>query len=768
MGRNDQPRRGPAAGPAAVAAPDPLTLVARWTGLALSAGGFAALLIGWLAGGGSADLPWAPAMGIRLAFELDGLAALYGMLATGVGFFIFAYSSRYIPLHLAHAGRPPREEARFHGLILLFMVSMVGLVTAQDMILLFIFWDLTAVASYLLIGYDRAERESRASALMALLVTGVSALLLLIAALVGASVHGTFSLPELFDAAAPGATATLMGSLIAAAGLAKCAQVPLHFWLPRAMAAPTPVSAYLHSAAMVAAGVFLLARLHPLIALDGALLAALAGVGLASTFVAGLIALTRDTLKQLLAYSTIAQYGYVVFLLGLGGEKGAAAAAFYVLAHAPAKSALFLASGAVSEATGETALSRLGGLGRRMPVLAAASGVAAAGLAALPLTIGFFKDELYFGAAVEAGAGYAVATVAAAAITLAYSWRFWSGVFLGPERAAPRAIPATLVWPVVAMAGVVALGGVLVRPFVRLAADAAAATLRAPVSLSASYHLDLRAENVMAIATYLGGALLIATRARWLPLPEALARLGERLGPERAYAVTLGGLNRFSNDIHRFEARDLRDRVASVLLPAGALVIAGLIASPVGGVYEVGAFRADDFWLILALVAASGAALATTIPRHHLTLVLIFSCVGLSLALAYAFFGAPDVALVAALIELTFALLLLGVLALVPPRVLRREQALASRRSRRIRDPLVALVAGGVAFAVAWGALSSPTPDERIADRHIELTPSAHGSDVVTVILADFRGLDTLVEITVVLIALLGIVTLLGLRRSRP
>ncbi|MDQ4072150.1 MAG: oxidoreductase, partial [Actinomycetota bacterium] len=276
--------------------------------------GFVATLWGWTKGGAALDLSWAPALDLHLRFRLDGLGALYTLLATGVGLAVFVYAARYLPLHLAHQRRPSSDAPRFYALLVLFMVSMAGLATAQDLVLLFVFWDLTAVASYFLIAYDRHEASSRWAALMALLVTGVSAVLLLISALVLYAEYRTFSVPELFQRAEAGSTLTLAGALIAVAALAKSAQVPLHFWLPRAMTAPTPVSAYLHSAAMVAAGVLLLGRTYPLIEPSEALLDGLAVVGAASIAVGGVLALTRDDMKQVLAYSTFSQYGYVVFL----------------------------------------------------------------------------------------------------------------------------------------------------------------------------------------------------------------------------------------------------------------------------------------------------------------------------------------------------------------------------------------------------------------------------------------------------------------------
>src|SRR5918997_1367445 len=251
--------------PAAILAGTLNPRLAAPVGVVFAALAFCATALVWYGGGGSVDLAWAPTWDLRFGVALDGLAALYALLATGVGFLVLAYSSRYLRLHLEHEGRPEAEGTRFYGLMLLFMGAMVGLAMAQDLVLLFVFWDLTAVASYYLIAYDRHDPEARASALMALIVTGVTAVLLLIGALVLYAAHGTLSVPELAAGVESGLLLNTAGILIAIAALAKSAQVPLHFWLPRAMAAPTPVSAYLHSAAMVAAGVFVVSRLHPLL-----------------------------------------------------------------------------------------------------------------------------------------------------------------------------------------------------------------------------------------------------------------------------------------------------------------------------------------------------------------------------------------------------------------------------------------------------------------------------------------------------------------------
>lgn len=739
--------------------------VAGWVAVAVAAATVGALLVWRAAGGGGIDVAWLPTYGARIALELDGLGAAYALLAAVVGVAVFTYATAYLPRHLDHQHRPRTGQVRFFALLALFLATMVGLATVQDLLLLFVFWDLTAVVSYLLIGFDRHRREARLSALMALLVTAVSAVLMLIGILMLRAEHGTLSIPELIATAEPSGELTTAMVLIAVGALAKSAQVPFHFWLPRAMAAPTPVSAYLHSAAMVAAGVLVLSRVHPLLERADGVLPALVAVGIASMVVGGVLALAVNGLKRVLAYSTIAQYGYVVTMLGIGGSAGAAGACFYVLVHGLAKSALFMTAGAVTEATGGTALTEVGGLARRMPWLAAGSGVAAAGLAALPLTVGFFKDELFFAAAVEHSAWLGAAAVASAALTFGYLARFWAGVFLGPSPADAGPVPVRMVAPVVALGGLVVLGGLWVAPFSALAGPAATVTAGIPVDVHPAYHLDARAENLMALGAYAGGLLLVWARPRLGAVLAALRRLGELAGPERGYVSGLAGLNRLSNAIHDVEVRDLRGRLVAVLVPAGLLVGIGVAVTPFEGVYLIGSVGTDDLPLIVALVAAGAAALAVARLRRHLSLVLMLSGVGFSLAVAYSLLGAPDVALVAVLIETLFMLLFVAVFARLPRHVLDREAVLPVSRSRRIRDPIVGVVSGVLVLLVVWAGLSRPVPADPSADRQVALTGDAHGKDVVTVILADFRGLDTMVEISVVFVAVLGVATLL--RRGR-
>ncbi len=733
---------------------------------------FAAALYNAFRPGPPIDLAWAPAWGMRLHFEADGIAVLFALLATGIGLAVIVYSSEYIPIHLHHEHRSETDQTRFFSFILLFMGAMTGLVMAQDLMLIFLFWDLTAIASYYLIGFDSQRREARVSAFMALTVTGISAVGFLIGALMLDAEFGSFQLPALIETIVPNREFDIAMGLIVIAALAKSAQVPLHFWLPRAMAAPTPVSAYLHSAAMVAAGVFLIGRFYPLIAMRDWILDALIVVGVASMLTGGLLALTRDNMKQLLAYSTIAQYGYIVTMFGLGGKAGVFGAMFAIIAHGLGKSALFLTAGTVTEATGARELSHIGGLRRSMPLLAIASGLAAASLAAIPLTLGFFKDEYFFEAAAHHGRLAQIIAVVAAAMTFCYLARFWWGIFGGPVLGQVKPVPSLLIAPIAVLGAISLIGGIWPAPFATVASTAGRVALQSDDALHPAYHLAWTTENAMAICAIGGGLLLFFSRRLWFATIELASDLGERIGPERAYRSGVLWLNNFSDRIHWIEVRDLRSRVATVLAPAALMVVITLIFTNADSSFRVGSVNREDWPLIMMVVVTGIAGVAAAIPRDHFSMALALSGVGFGLSVVFALLRAPDVALVAVLVETLFGVLFFAFLALIPRNVehadvVPSDEPQGVGHSHRMRDSVLATFGGLLAFLVAWGVLSRPAPVDSIFEEYITLTPDAHGDAIVTVILADFRGLDTMGEITVIGIAFLGIATFIRRRRAR-
>jgi multicomponent Na+:H+ antiporter subunit A len=442
-------------------------------------------------------------------------------------------------------------------------------------------------------------------------------------------------------------------------------------------------------------------------------------------------------------------------------------ATFYVIAHAIAKSALFMTAGAVTEATGETTLYKVGGMARRMPLLAVGSGFAAMAMMALPLSIGFFKDELFFAAATEAGRGMQLFAVLGAALSFAYIGRWWTGIFIGEDVASVQPVPRLLVWPVLTLGLTAIAGGVAVGPFLDVAVDAAGVSAGQPVELHLAYHVDARAENVMALSVFALGAVVMLTQRVWSrPLRKLVTSAGT-IGPARIYVHLLRGSNRLSDSIHRFEVRDLRSRIATILAPAGLLVAMAVIVTPTQDAFTVGDVSRGDVPLIMMVAAAAVSGVIVTLPRDHLRLALTLSCVGFSLAVVYAFLGAPDVALVAVLIETLYSLVFFGMLVLMPRSILRYEINLRPERRRVSRDAALAAVAGVMAFLVAWGTLSRPSASTTVIEKQSEQSPLAHGYDVVTVILADFRGFDTMGEITVIAIAFLGVISLIRAGRLR-
>jgi multicomponent Na+:H+ antiporter subunit A len=741
--------------------------LAAWGAIAATAVAFLLAILALGSMGREIRLQWAPSWGIEATLRFDGLAGLYSLLATGIGLVVLIYASAYMPIHLHHEHKSERAGIKFWVLMTGFMAAMVWLASAQDLLLLFFAWDVTAVASYFLIGFDSEKPAARRAALMALFVTGVSAIGILIGAVMLWHRYETFEIGALAAQIEPDGWSTIALALIAIGALAKSAQVPLHFWLPRAMAAPTPVSSYLHSAAMVAAGVYLLARVYPLLAVTPEVREALVVIGFLSMAVGGLLALGSNEFKRLLAYSTIAQYGYVVVMLGLGGKYGIAGAALYVMAHALGKCGLFLTAGAVTEATGQKALSMVGGLGKTQPVLAVASGLCAATLAALPLTIGFFKDEVFFEAAHHEGTLLTVLAVIGAASTLGYIARFWVGIFLGTPKQEGRALPLRLVLPILVLGVIAVVGGVVIGPFAALASSAGQASVPGLAPLSLAYTFAATPANLMALAAWGLGALIFLTSRHGVALFGAFAELGRNLGPEHVYDRMLGGLNRLSDRIHAFEVHDLRSRMAGVLVPAGVLVGLAFLATPNENAWRVGTFTLGDLPLVLAMSAAAIVGLAATVPRDHLMVGLLLSGVGYSLTIVYALSGAPDVALVAVLVETLFSLLFVGMLSAMPARLLERASSVVSTTGRRRRDIAIGITSGIFGFVVCWGVLSRPAALETAAEDQIALVKSAHAKDVVTAILADFRGLDTMGEISVIGIALIGLLTLLRRRSAR-
>jgi multicomponent Na+:H+ antiporter subunit A len=721
---------------------------------------------------------WVPALGVSASFHLDGLSLLFALLITGLGALIVVYAGSYLHGHVL--------EGRFFLYLLSFMSAMLGLVLADNLVTLFVFWELTSVTSYMLIGFDHEKPEARRSALQALLITGIGGLAMMAGfLLLGTAAGGSLELSEIrqnVPAVLASPLATPAFFLIAAGAFTKSAQFPFHAWLPNAMAAPTPVSAYLHSATMVKAGVYLLARVQPVLGELPAWVPTLVSVGATTMLVGAVLALFNTDLKRILAYSTVASLGTLVMLLGLGfteagfHEGGVAGSAFqesvkaamvFLLAHSLYKGALFLVAGAVDHETGSRDVRVLGGLRAAMPWTAAAAVVAGLSMAGLPPLFGFISKELAYKAnlgsptlvLVLVGAAFAANTLGAAAAGLV-AFR----PFFGPRRDTPR--PAhEAPWPMllgpVMLASAGLVFGLLPAPTAgRLIDPAASAVLAEQVSVKLTLWYGLDAALVLSVLTLAGGIGVYLLLGRGLqPRLAGFDRVFGRF-PDRSFDTVLDGLLRLARaQTAVLQGGGLRQAIAIVIGVAAALSGAALLRAGIVPPFQVPAITLYE--ALLGVLVLAGA-VAVILSTSRLGAVLSVGIVGFGVALLFALVGAPDLAITQFLVEtLTVIIVLLAV---------RRLPRLAGQRARgaeRVRNAVVAVVAGGMVTGLLLTVQALPFQGHLSAYFDRESVPAGFGANVVNVILVDFRALDTLGEIIVLAVAALGAFALLRLSPDR-
>ena len=712
---------------------------------------------------------WLTAAGLDLSFRLDGLGLLFALLVLGIGLLVVLYAAYYLP------ETDPLD--RFFTLLLIFAGGMLGVVLAENLLLLLVFWEVTSIASFLLIGYKYAYHDSRIAARMALAVTGGGGLALLAGLLLLGHIAGSFELSVVLQR---GATITEhplyppMLVLVLLGAFTKSAQFPFHFWLPNAMAAPTPVSAYLHSATMVKAGVFLLARLYPVLAGTDLWFILVGSTGAVTLVYGAYIALLKDDFKGLLAYSTISHLGLITLLFGLATPLTAVAAVFHIINHAIFKASLFMAAGIIDHECGTRDMRLINGLFRFMPWTATLGIVAASSMAGVPLLNGFLSKEMFFAETIGHPAfdGYArnllpaFATIAGA-LAVAYSTRFVHDVFFnGVPRELPRTPaepPRWMLFPVeilvalclvVGLAPQFAIGGLL--------ENAASAVLQDGVpdydlAIWHGFNLPL-AMSVVA----LGGGLLHYWRrhhlfdlhARYavkLSSPVAFERIFRAFS--RGAAWVLGVIDNAS--LQRY----LAYLIGTVLVLA-LWAYAGGAPTTLPGTH--GATPTDALG-IAALVALTVGALGSVYyQRQRLLAVIFLSVVGLIVTLVFLRFSAPDLALTQISVEVVTIVLLLSALRYLP-----ELAPVDDTPARRWRDAVLAVLAGlglgALAYAMATRSFST------ISAFHIDqAVPGGGGANVVNVILVDFRGFDTLGEIAVLTMAALGIHALLDRSRIPP
>ncbi|RJK96132.1 Na+/H+ antiporter subunit A [Vallicoccus soli] len=704
---------------------------------------------------------WIPSLDVAVALRTGPLPTLLAALVTGVGALVLVYCSRYF-------GAASPGLARFAGVLVAFAGAMLGLVLADDVLLLYVCWELTTVFSYLLIGHSARLKAARRAAMQALVVTTSGGLAMLVGLIALAVAGGTTSLSGLVADPPRGTVVTVAVVLVLLGALTKSALLPFHFWLPAAMAAPTPVSAYLHAAAMVKGGVFLVGVLAPGFADVPGWRPLVVGLGLATMLVGAWTALRQTDLKLLLAHGTVSQLGFLMVLLGAGTRDAALAGAAMLLAHALFKSSLFLVVGVVDRCTGTRDLRRLDGLGRRLPVLAVTGALAAASMAGVPPLVGFVGKEAAYEAylhdALPSGAGSAVVLaglVTGSALTAAYSLRFVWGAFarkpgagaveLHAPAAVAQAVPALL-----ALAGLAAglAATALDRP---LAAYARAL----PAAAAEDYHLALWHGPSPALGLSLvslgGGALLFAGRGA---VQRVQVSLRTGLDADRSYRSLMRWVDRASTTVTAATQRGSLPVYLGTIVAVLVVLTGYRWAGAVAGGGWPDRWRAWDNPLqVVVAVLVLAAALAAARSAQRLTAVLLVGVTGYGTGVLFALHGAPDLALTQFLVETVTLVVFVLVLRTLPKQIVDRHTR-AQRRGRLLVAVPAGLLMAGTG-ALALGAREAPAVSLAFPSWAYEY---GGGRNVVNVTLVDIRAWDTLGEISVLVVAATGVASLVFLR----
>ncbi|NML15759.1 monovalent cation/H+ antiporter subunit A [Azohydromonas caseinilytica] len=736
-----------------------------------------ALLYPEVAGGGvvSERLPWLPGLGVDIIVRLDGFAWMFAMLVSGMGLLVIVYARYYLS--------PEDPTARFYSLLLGFMGAMLGVVTAGNLIQLVVFWELTSVFSFLLIGYWYHRKDARRGARMAFTVTATGGLALLAGLLILGHIAGSHELDAVLasgDTVRAHPLYPLALGLILLGALTKSAQFPFHFWLPHAMAAPTPVSAYLHSATMVKAGVFLLARLWPVLAGTDAWFWTVGGAGLATLLLGAYAAMFQNDLKGLLAYSTISHLGLVTLLLGLNSPLAAVAAVFHMMNHATFKASLFMSVGIIDHETGTRDMRRLDGLYRNMPVTGTLAIVACAAMAGVPLLNGFLSKEMFFAETVFVTAHPGVEIVLPLAATLAgvfavvYSLRFGHDVFFGPPaRNLPRRPHEPVHWMRVPVELLV-LGCVVVGTLPAWSIGPMLATAARPVvggtlpdySLAVWHGFNLPL-LMSVIALALGLVIYLRFAGHFKQRRSKTAPLMPFDG-KRMFERGLAWVTALAWRVRRWAGtRRLQPQLFWMLAIAGAAALGSALIVPLEWGSRARVPATLEFVLLWIIAGACAIGAAWQAKFHRLAALIMLGMVGLALCITFAWFSAPDLALTQLAVEVvTLVLFLLG-LRWLPRRVERDDPRIAGRaRWRRRRDFVLALLLGAGLAALSYALLTRHAPLS-ISPYFLEnALPRGGGSNVVNVMLVDFRAFDTLGEISV--LGIVGLTVFALLRRFRP
>jgi multicomponent K+:H+ antiporter subunit A len=739
-----------------------------------------ALLYPQIAHGGviREELMWLPSLGLNFVLRMDGFAWLFSMLVLGIGALVSLYARYYMS--------PDDPVPRFFAFFLAFMGAMLGLVISGNLIQIVFFWELTSLFSFLLIGYWHHRADARRGAYMALMVTGAGGLCLLAGVMLLGHIVGSYDLDQVLAAGEQIRAHSLypvMLALVLIGALSKSAQFPFHFWLPHAMAAPTPVSAYLHSATMVKAGVFLLARLWPSLSGSEEWFWIVGGAGALTLLLGAYCAMFQNDLKGLLAYSTISHLGLITLLLGLNSPLAAVAAVFHILNHATFKASLFMAAGIIDHESGTRDIRKLSGLVRLIPFTATLAMVASASMAGVPLLNGFLSKEMFFAETVFISSTQwveialpLIATIAGT-FSVAYALRFTVDVFFGPPATdlphTPHEPPRWMRAPVELLVFTCLLVGIF--PAQVVGSILAAAALPVVGGVLPEYSLAIwhgwNAPMIMSLVAMSGGVVLYLLLRKQLKrgrfkYPPVISYFNGKRGFERSLVVMMRGVRRIEK---RISTKRLQPQLFLLVIVA---VIGAMIPMLNSGLSWgdrpkiPGSIVFVTLWL-LAIACALGAAWQA--KYHRLAALTMVSVCGLMTCVTFVWFSAPDLALTQLVVEVVTTVLILLGLRWLPRRIEEVSplpSSLRKARIRRLRDFLLSTVVGGGMALLSYAMLTRQTPNDISSFYLSRALPEGGGSNVVNVMLVDFRGFDTLGEITVLGAVALTVYALL--RRFRP
>jgi multicomponent K+:H+ antiporter subunit A len=711
-------------------------------------------------------LPWVDSLGLSFSFRLDGLSLLFAILILGMGLLVILYARYYLAAK--------DSMARFYGFLMLFMTAMLGIVLSNNLIQLWLFWELTSISSFLLISFWWHRADARLGARMALTITGFGGLALLAGILLIGRVLGSFELDIVLSQAQllqQHSLYPVILILVLLGAFTKSAQFPFHFWLPNAMAAPTPVSAYLHSATMVKAGIFLLARLYPLLAGTDLWFLLVTLTGMTTLLVGAYLALFQHDLKGLLAYSTISHLGLITLLLGLDTDLATVAAIFHMINHAIFKASLFMAAGIIDHESGSRDMRKLNGLWQFMPVTATLAMVASASMAGVPLLNGFLSKEMFFAETLHQDVLGAlswlipVLATLAAMLSVAYSARFIHDVFFNGQPVGlpriPHEPPRYMRVPVEVLVALCILLGLapeyIIGDLLAVASAAALGGILPAYSLSIWHGVNL--PLLMSVLALTAGIVLYLNRKQLFRFQAELPQLKPLLLFEQNIKSLLG-LARRRHQV--LESAGLQRYLVWLLL-----IVILLLIWPLQQMGQLNRFQnmlaMDPLMMLAVLVVCIAAFAAVLCQRQRLLALLMTSVVGLVVTLIFVRFSAPDLALTQLAVEVVTIVLLMLALFFLPHKI-----GKASHAGRLVRDAAIAVLCGVVIGSLSYAMMLEP--QQRISDFFLQNAKAGGGGyNVVNVILVDFRGFDTLGEITVLAIAALGIFKLLtGLPLFKP